>query len=153
MKLKPRFIQRSCIEGNKIDLRQAEAVLKYKPDIIIFEMPKGKNGPSTIFNRYSCKNKPIDKVDKIISNLEIVAKKYPYALSDVAVWKNIKKLWGQGINTQIYNVDSPDLLRRGYVYFERKYSFLANKWLFWVYLYLRDFYMAKNIKIVFDNIL
>jgi len=37
MKINPRFIQRSCTEGNVIGLRQANAVSKYKPDIIILE--------------------------------------------------------------------------------------------------------------------
>lgn len=151
MKLKPKFVQRSCVEGNKIDLRQADAVLKYKPDIIIFEMPKGKNGPSTIFNRYSCKNKPFEIVDEKIKKLKIAAKKYPYALSDVVVWENIKKLWKEEVNTQIYNVDSSVFLRGNNLYSEQKYSFAVKKWMFWVYLYLRDFYMAKNTKIVLDN--
>ena len=36
MKPRPKFIQCSCIEGNRIDLRRARAVIKHRPDIIIF---------------------------------------------------------------------------------------------------------------------
>lgn len=70
MKLNPKFIQRDCVEGGNADLRQAEAVLKHRPDIIIFEMPQGSSsGPGTIFNSYSCANKSIGKVDEIIKNV------------------------------------------------------------------------------------
>lgn len=142
MKFTPKFIQRDCVEGDKADLRQAEAVLKHRPDIIIFEMPQGGNrGPGTIFNRYSCANKPIEKVDEIIKRLKIASKKYPYAASDIAVWENIKKLWGEGVNTLIYNVDAPDRMRREFSLFtKRGYPAVRKERLFWAYLYLRDTY-------------
>lgn len=147
MKLRPKFIQRSCVEGDKADLRQAKAVLVYKPDIIIFEMPSGGNGPGTIFNRYPCADKPTKKVDAIIKKLKVSAKKYPYAVSDIAVWENIKTVWKEGTNTQIYNVDSPDQIRREYLSLEKSdYPAVRKDWLFWAYLYMRDTDMAKNIK-------
>jgi len=122
MKLYPKFIQFNCEEGDKVDLRQAKATLKYKPDIIVFELPKDSKELSAIFNHYSCENKPIKKIDLIIKNLKKAAKKYPYAISDVFVWENIKKMWGQGINTQIYNVDSPDKIRREFFLFQKPIS-------------------------------
>lgn len=149
--IKPKFIQRNCIEGSKIDLRQSDAVKKYKPDIIIFEMPEIKNSPNTIFNQYSCQNKPLEKVEKIIENLKISAKKYPYAKSDIAVWHNILALWKQGINVQIYNVDSPDLLRRSYIFTETSYLSARKEPYFWAFLYLREAFMAKNIKKILKN--
>jgi len=91
-KQRPKFIQSDCIEGDTIDIRQTRAILKYRPDIIIFEMPAGKNGPGTIFNRYTCDKKPLKKVHEIIKNLKISAQKFPYAASDINVWENIKKL-------------------------------------------------------------
>lgn len=62
MKVTPRYIQKNCIEGRKVDLRQAQAVLKYKPDIILFELPAGKNGAGTIFNKYTANKKPLKKL-------------------------------------------------------------------------------------------
>lgn len=153
MKLNPKFIQRDCVEGYKADLRQAEAVLNHRPDIIIFEMPQGgSRGPGTIFNRYSCANKPIRKVDEIIKELGISAKKYPYAESDVAVWANIKTLWKEGVNVQIYNVDAPDRMRREFSLFTKQgYPAVRKEWFFWAYLYLRDTHMARNIKKALDR--
>ena len=151
MKLKPKFLNFNCIEGDKAYYRQAKAIVEHKPDIIIFEMPQGKNSPNTVFNNYSCDKKPIEKVYKIIKKLKIAAKKYPYALSDVAVWNNIEKLWAQGINTQIYNIDSPDKIRRECHLFKNGYPVVRKDWLFWVYLYLRDSFMTKNLKIILDN--
>lgn len=153
MKINPKFIQRDCVEGDKADLRQAEAVLKHRPDIIIFEMPQGSSrGPGTIFNLYSCANKPIEKVDEIIKGLKVSARKYPYALSDIAVWENIKTLWKEGVNTQIYNVDAPDRMRREFSLFTKQgYPAVRKEWFFWGYLYLRDTYMARNIKKALDG--
>jgi hypothetical protein len=152
MKINPRFIQRSCVEGNKIDLRQADAVIKYQPDIIVFELPQDSKEPSKIFNRYSCKNKPVEKVDEIIKNLKKASKKYPYAASDIIIWENIKKLWGQGINTQIYNIDAPTRVRRSFNLFKKpisaEYPAVRRDWLFWVYLYLREVHMTKNMQMI-----
>lgn len=146
-----KFIQKDCIEGDKIDLRQANAILKYKPDIVLFELPAGKLGPDTLFNKYPVHKKPLKKVDEIIKNLKESALKYPYALSDVATWENIKKLWAQGHNVYIYNIDSPNELRRGYFETEVAYPKARRAWLFWVYLYIRDSYMAKNTGVVLEN--
>jgi hypothetical protein len=151
MKIKPKFIQFSCIEGDKIDLRQANSILKYKPDIIIFEMPQGKNGSSIIFNKYSCDKKPLNKVRQIIQKLKISAKKYPYAASDIMVWNNIMTMWRQNINTQIYNVDTPDEFRREPNLFNVSYPAVRQDWFFWVYLYIRDSFMVKNIQKVLVN--
>jgi hypothetical protein len=152
MKITPKFIQRNCIEGDKIDLRQANAVLEHKPDIILFEFPAEKSGPSTIFNKYPVDKKPLKKVAEIIKNLKIAAQKYPYAESDIAIWENIKKLWKQNHNIYIYKIDSPSELRRGYFEnFEIKYPQTRKDWLFWVYLYLREAYMTKNIQSILKN--
>lgn len=152
MKITPKFIQRDCVEGDKIDLRQATAVLKYRPDIILFELPEGENGPDTIFNKYPCEKKPIKKVGEIIKKLNGVAKKYPYAKSDVFVWENIKKLWADGINTQIYNIDTPDALRRQSSLFEiGGYPACRKDPLFWAYLFVRDNTMAKNAQEILNR--
>lgn len=151
-KITPKFIQKNCIEGNKTDLRQANAVLKYKPDVILFELPAGRNGQDSIFNKYSTNKKPLKKVDEITKKLEISAKKYPYAKSDVAVWENIKMLWSQSHNILIFNVDAPGELRRKYSQkFELKYPKARKDWLFWVYIYLREKYMVENIEKILKN--
>lgn len=151
MKIKPRFYQYDCVEGDKADLRQAGAVSRWKPDIVIFELPQSRSGkPGTIFNRYSCAHKPIQKVEEIIKGKKRAAKKYPYALSDVSVWENIQKLWREGINTQVYNVDSPRQMRSEFNLFPH-YPACRKDWLFWAYLYLRDTYMARNIRWVLEH--
>jgi len=147
MKISPKFIQKNCVEGNKVDMQQANAVLKYKPDIVLFEYPTGKTGPDAIFNKYSTNKKPLKKVDGIIKNRKISAKKYPYAESDIFVWQNIKKLWSQDHNVLIFNIDAPDELRREYFEnLEPKYPQARKDFLFWVYLYLREIYMTKNME-------
>lgn len=152
MKLHPKFIQQSCKEGNGIDLRQSKLVLKHKPDIIIFEMPQEKYDPNTIFNKYQPSNKPLKKVEVIIANLKASARKYPYAKSDIAVWENTKALWAENHNVLVYNVDSPDELRRRYFEdMEEDYPAVRKDWLFWVYLYIRESYMARNVKWILEN--
>ena len=65
MKLKPKFFQFDCVEGNKVDARQAKAVLRHKPDIVIFEKPAGKSGPSMVFNSYFAKTNHLKKLMKL----------------------------------------------------------------------------------------
>jgi hypothetical protein len=151
MKLTPKFIQCNCVEGDKIDPRQGLAVLKYRPDIIIFESPMKKGGPDMVFNKYSCDKKPLKKVDEIIKNCKISAKEFPYAESGVAVWENIKRLWAKGNNVQLYEVDTPQDLRREHFLMHQQYPECRKDPLFWSYLYIRDKTMTKNIKLALDN--
>jgi len=151
MKLTPKYIQRNCIEGDKIDPRQADSVLKYRPDIIIFESPAEKNGPGMVFNVYPCDKKPLKKVDEIIQNAKNSAKEFPYAESGVAVWENIKKLWSEGNNVQVYKVDTPQDVRREHFLMHMQYPECRKDPLFWAYLYIRDKTMAKNIKLALND--
>lgn len=148
----PIFIQRNCVEGETADLRQAQAVLKHRPDAIIFELPSNRGGPGTIFNSYSCPNKPLARIQKIISQLKTAAASYPYARSDIAVWHNIEQLWQEGHNTLIYNVDTPAQLRHYYfTHFDTTYKTARRDWLFWVFLCIREQYMADNVRSVIEH--
>jgi len=146
--MKPKFIQANCTEGKCIDLRQADVVSHYKPDIIFFEMPAFNGNPSLIFNEYTSKKKPLIKVQQIKKNLRIDAKKYPYALSDVAVWENIEKLWSKGQNTLLFNIDGPKKLRthRHKLYGRTPYPTLVRSWWFWAYQFMREIEMKENIE-------
>jgi len=151
--MKPKFIQANCVEGKHIDMRQADVVSLYKPDMIFFEMPSRNGDPSLIFNKYSAKNKPLIKVRQIKNNLEIDAKKYPYALSDVAVWENIEKLWKEGQNTLLFNIDGPKKLRahRHELYGHIPYPALVRSWWFWAYQLMREMEMKENIESILKN--
>ena len=145
----PKFIQISCVEGNKIDLRQANAILKHKPDIIIQEAPCNFGKPDSIFNKYSPENKPLKKLEEICKSLRKTAKKYPWHMSDVYVYENIQKLWQSGHDVKNYNVDAPSELLK---------QTLIHKWnqidgphrrgthlIWWVYIYLREVIMTKYV--------
>lgn len=148
--------QFNCIEGNKIDLRQANAVLKYKPDIIIQEAPSNSKTSDSVFNKYSPANKPLHELKKINTSLKHTAKKYPWHLSCIYVNENIQKLWESGHDVKIYNIDAPSELLQ---------QTLINKWnqidgphrrgthlIWWAYIYLRELIMAKYIsKILTKN--
>lgn len=152
MKLSPKFIQRDCVEGDAVDLRQARSILKHRPDVVIFEMPQDKSGPDTVFNRYPPDKKPLQKVAAIIARLRIAAEDYPYAASDIAVWENIETLWSQGHDVLVYNIDTPDELRRRYfVDMQPDYPAVRRDWLFWAYLLLRDSHMTKNLRWILNN--
>ena len=49
------FVQVNCIEGKKVDLRQAAAV-KYKPDIIFFETPSFEGGAHFFAKATKCRH-------------------------------------------------------------------------------------------------
>jgi hypothetical protein len=146
--VKPKFIQASCVEGKRIDPRQADIVSRYKPDMIFFEYPAPKGNPSLIFNRFALQKKPLLKVQKIKSDLHKAAQKYPYALSDVSVWENIERLWHEGHDVLLFNIDAPQELRRHYHerYGTIPYAKVKNHWWFWAYLLTKERWMTKYIQ-------
>jgi len=103
-----KFIQVDCKEEintknwRSPDYRQAEVVLKHKPDIIIFEKANNGKTPNTIYNRYSCKNKPIQLVRKHQKWLKEKSKEYGDAASGIPMWDNIIKLWSEDHNVLLY---------------------------------------------------
>ena len=148
--MKPKFVQISVLEQNRPDYRQARAVLKYKPDIIIFESAAENFNPETIFNKYSPQNKPIKKILAIQKDLRKVAKELGFgdALSNVARWESIMKLWREGHNTLVYNADGPTELRKEFfVVWRHMYPCALKNWL-WVAsrLYIREVIMARHVR-------
>lgn len=143
----------NSIKWSEPDYRQAESVLKYKPDIIIFESAVSKT-PDTIYNKYSCDKKPLNLVQKYKNDLIKNSKKPGNgdALSDVKLFDNIMTLWGMGHNVLLYNVDGPNDLRREFFeVWKYMYPSALKNWLWWVRIYLREKYMAKNIKWILEK--
>lgn len=151
--VKPKFIQANCSEGNKVDLRQANVIKKYKPDMVFFEYSADESNQLHIFNKHSARNKPFLEIRKITKNITLNAKKFPYALSDVYIWENIESLWRSGQNTLMFNVDSPKELRHhDYMkYGKIPYSRAVKQLRFWVFLYIRECYMTENIRRVLNK--
>jgi hypothetical protein len=151
--MKPRFIQENCTEGNRVDLRQARVVVRYRPDIIFFELPAEKGNPSLLFNHYGPLEKPLKEVERIQRRLKIAARKYPYALSDVHVWENIEKLWRENHDVLLFNIDGPDELRRDYHRHlgAAPYDSQKKHLIFWAHCYLREIQMAKHIRRILKN--
>lgn len=144
--IKPKFHQFDCREQNRVDFRQARAVLKYKPDIIIFELPEKHGSPETIFNKYDCKNKPLKKSKIIKKDLIKASHKFQYALSDIKTWENIERLWRKNHNILLYNVDGPQELRAEFFEtWNHMYPCATKNWLWWVQIYLRERFMANHI--------
>lgn len=150
--MKPIYRQVNCVEGNRPDYRQARAVLRYNPDIIIFEMPE-KNGVSdSLFNRYIPSKKPQRKILAVQDSLRIAAKKFKYALSDICTWENIAALWKKGNDIKLYNVDAPQELRSE-AFAEKEYIYPSalKHWEWWVPIYLRERIMANHLKTILEN--
>lgn len=116
--------------------------------MIFFEASASGEDPALVFNKYAPEKKPFRKVQKIESDLRKIARKYPYALSDAQVWKNIEKLWHEGHDVLLFNVDAPQELRRHYHkrYGGIPYKKVKNQWWFWAYLLIRERWMAKYIQ-------
>lgn len=148
--LKPKFIQIDCRETKNIDLRQAKAVLKYRPDIIILEYPSGKGGPDTIFNKYRPENKPIEKLPKFSKETLLVN---PWVKSDIVMWKNIVHLWKkEKRQVMVYQTDAPtELVKEWFFVLENMYPCALKNWLWWTRIYLRECYMAQNISWILSN--
>ena len=152
-KNKPKFIQFSVLETNKLDYRQARAVLKYRPDIIIFENAAENFNPETLFNKFDVDNKPLKEAMAIQKNLTKASKKFKDALSDVETWKNIMQLWKEGHNVLVYNVDAPREMRREFFeVWRHMYPCASKNWL-WVAsrFYIRETIMAEHVKNIINK--
>lgn len=135
------------------DYRQAECVLKFRPDIVIKESPMDKT-PDTIYNKFSCKDKPFNLVAEhrkyLIKNSKVVGN--GDALSDVKLIDNIASLWKEGHDVLIYNVDAPNVFRKEFFeVWKYMYPSALKNWLWWVRIYIREKYMAKNIAWILEK--
>jgi hypothetical protein len=144
-----RYIQHSCREDSRLDLRQAQAVLRHRPDAILFEAPMDKPSVSLLYNKFAPKNKPLKLVHQYQAMLRKVSKTYPWVASDIVVYDNIVRLWRDGHEVKLYNMDGPsDLLhetiRHGWNMTSRPRR-RGVHFLWWVYIYLRERAMADNL--------
>ncbi len=141
--------QISCLEGKKIDLRQAEAVLLHRPDVVIFEAPPVGKTPSLIYNKYSASKKPLREVEKYKRMLRRLATKAPWVMSDIYVYENIVKLWKEGHDVKLYNVDAPTKLLRINLKIDKNWDpkpyRRGTHFEWWVRIYLREKIMTENI--------
>ena len=144
---KVKFHEFSVLEHNRPDYQFARAILKYRPEFLFLEIGSSTGNPDTIFNRYSPNKKPLREVRKIQAALRRNAKRFRYAKSNVLMWDNIVKLWKEGHDVLVFNTDSPDELRREFFeVWNHMYPDAKKNWLWWVRIYLRERYMARNIQ-------
>lgn len=142
--------QFSCREKRGADPRQADAVLRYKPDMIFCEVPSAEGKASLVFDPRKSIKDTEDKLKEIIKKLRKFSKKVPWAISDIEMHKNVAELLKGGYKVRMYNVDAPVELTK---------EAILNKWhlmdkprrrgshlLWWVYIYLRERIMSKNMK-------
>lgn len=129
-----KFIQINCKEENSIDKRQANAVLKYRPDVILLEYP-------TTAGSYEFRTKSPNITKEIISAI-------PWTRSDKYMWLNIAKLNKTNHNVVLYAVDGPyNLVNDANIYPSNKQNPNRTMNLYWwVRIYLRERFMAQNIK-------
>ncbi len=157
--MKIKYTQVDCREEinsknwNKPDFRQAEHVLKFRPDIIITESAANRT-PDTIYNKFNTKQKPLQDIKKHQQWLKKVSKVPGNgdAISDVLLWNNIMKLWNDDHNVLVYNTDGPDKLRSEFFeVWKYMYPCALKNWLWWVRIYLREKYMVENIRWVLEK--
>jgi len=151
--MKPRYVQFNCEEANGLDLRQAKAVLKHKPDIIILEYPNNNKTPDLPFNKYGALEKPKKMVnDRLKEFPQEVLRIHPWAKSDTLMWKNVSVLWANGQQVLLYAVDAPNELTKEWLdVWKYTYPCIKKNWIWWVRIYLRERIMANNIRWIWNN--
>ncbi len=150
--MKIKYIQVNCVEGNKADFRQAEAIVQYQPDIVLLEYPNDNKTPDTEYNKFPLDKKPTDLLEKQLESLRRHLVEMPYVESDIRMWVNISNQWEKGNNIQVYRTDAPHkLVNEFYEVWKNMYPCAEKNWLWWVQIYLREKYMAKNIKWALNN--
>lgn len=151
--MKPKYIQVNCKETEELDLRQAEAVVKFKPDIIVLEYPSNNKTPSLPFNKYDALNKPKKMVAERLKGFpDEVLKIHPWVRADTIMWENVASLWAQGHQVLTYSVDAPSELTSEWLeVWRHTYPGVKKNWIWWVQIYLRERIMANNVRWMLNN--
>lgn len=151
--MKPRYIQFNCKETDELDLRQANAVLEYEPDIIILEYPNNNKTPDLPFNKYDALKKPKDMVERRLQKFpDKVLKIHPWVKADTIMWKNVAGLWAKNHQIFMYAVDAPNELTREWLdVWRHTYPCVKKNWIWWVQIYLRERIMANNVQWILSN--
>lgn len=145
----PVFHQVNCIESRDgtLDLRQAEAIGKYKPDIIILEYPTEGSVPEFPLNDYLPTEKPADLVAERTKEFsEKILKANPWVAADTIMWREVVKAWNQGKQIYAYPTDGPyELISEWREVWDHMYPQAIHNWVWWVPIYLRERLMANHI--------
>ncbi len=151
--MEPKYIQFDCVESEKLDLRQANAVLRHKPDIIILEYPNNNKTPDLEFNKYDALKKPKDLVKKRLKKFpDEILKIHPWAKADQIMWENVADLWAKDHQVFVYAVDAPNELTSEWLdVWRHMYPCVKKNWVWWVKIYLRERIMANNVQWVLRN--
>lgn len=130
-----KFINVNCIEGNKVDPRQARAVLRHKPDIIVLEYPNNGKIPMQM------EKTPVEYFTE--KNIKAM----PWIKSDMLMWENIEAIQKSGRKISVYKIDGPiDLVSENFTVWRNMYPCALKNWLWWVQIFLREHYMANNMR-------
>ena len=135
----------------KIEIKISKQILKVKSDAILFEFPKGSFGGIEKFNKYKPKNKPKYLIENWKGNLLLSSKKINSLKGTIEIVKNIEKLWNNGHQIYLYNIDAPAELSKLGLY--KRYSGkLSYNLRFWIWIFLREKIMISNIKKIYKNL-
>ena len=153
MKINPKYTQIDCKESKEPDFRQANAVKKLKPDIIILEYPNDNPTPSLEFNNFPAEKKPARLTKPLLRKFSpAVLKIHPWAVSDNFMWRNVLDHWNAGHQIMIYSVDAPPELTSEWLeVWNHMYPCAKKNWLWWVQIYLRERIMANHVSWILDN--
>lgn len=117
--------------------KQAEEILRIKPDIILFEFPKQKTRSLSDFNQFKPNEKPKQRAEELKQSYKRASEKYPWLKSEYKIIEAIEQLWSEGKQVYLFEIDGPiELTCSG----ERTGGLLNIVW-----NYLRERYMAENI--------
>jgi len=134
----------------KTERKIAKQILKVKPDAILFEFPKG-GYPLEKFNKRKPKNKPKDLIEKWKKGLLFHSKKHKQLKRTVDIVKSIEKLWNQGNQIYLYEIDAPVELSKLGLY--KRYSGkIFHNLRFWIWIFLRERIMVSNIRKIYRNL-
>jgi len=140
-----KFIQVSCREGASLDLRQARAVLRYKPDIIFLEYASNGRVPKDMASGAN----GILGIRRLQQSLKKIAHRDPWVKSDIAMWDGVLKLAEKGFGVEVYACDAPrEVVTEWRTVWANMYPSALKNWLWWVRIYIRERYMARNIESV-----
>jgi len=121
--------------------RKAEAILRIKPQAVLFEFPRETGFSLGEFNTFPPQNKPGEWVDSLKKSYRKDSEKYPWLETEHLVIEAIERLWEEGRQVYLFEIDAPLELTS-----QIESDALLREELNVAWNFLRELYMFETIK-------
>ena len=125
----------------EVAFEKAAIILRTRPNAVLFEFPTAPGPSLSHFNRFPPHKKPKDLMEEFKRSNVKDSARYPWLETENVVLEAIEKLWDEGKQVHLYEIDGPiELTSEAEKHIPK--GGLVNI----AFHYLRELYMHENIR-------